>query len=364
MIEEYETKEIIQYWKKRETQILDAMELEANKISKRQSKPAMASSGTLPEKVNSAPAPLVQVQSKTQSPTSSSNSLETEQFKYYAIQGISLFNTLGFYGIDYLLNHFFELKDLPLLFYDYREQVDPLRLGLWLADNSEYMPMYLSMYQFKEILPIDALRNVLGNMRLPSGTGILTIFLKAFVAKYIHDNKDLPTLHMNESGATKLDAFDLYTLLYASVMVHSELSHSLAVASRRKKRRFQQFWTLKKFEKILLELTSLPLIYISQTYKKIMTGFLIIPLRNDLSLKDFKGHRRNEEWDAIKSENKVPIEHKKVVQERYLEALKTKYSTQSINNQKSTNRGIEISDKPLLQLSTSFDEGFSDKFVQ
>ena len=390
-VEDFEAKEIMEYWKKREAQILNAMVAEANRTATKEKGTKYMKSNSVPvsplkkkqttqesnAKVHSSSSQLEEIKripSTTNlfpSPTSkqrgkNDNKMGNEQLDYYAKQGIHLFNTTPYYGIEFLLTHFFELDDIACLFYEYRDMIEPVRLGLWIADNPEITPRYLSMYNFKKQMPLEALSNILYYVQPAKGTKLLTTFLRAFVAKYIHDNKQFPVIPEDRNIANPaIDAYELYTLLYAAIMVHSECSHILKPGLKKVKKH-RMYWTQKKFEKHLAEITKIPDPYIKLTYRKVMEGSLMTKSRStDIELL-FRDHKRIATFDNIKKDLPYPLEHNTVSQDRYLEKLRNIYNSKinTNENQENLSRSIssagsnsrELINKPILSLRLNFDD--------
>ena len=391
--EDQETREIMKYWKKRETQIIEAMETKARLDSPLQSPKVSIRKKVRAKKTRSAPvSPKRESKLKEQfigeqqihqsssqienlnivrekePQTVSLESLakENEQLDYYAKQGIHLFNTTPIYGVQYLLSHFFEFSDLPCLFFDYRYLVDSVRLGLWIADNPSVLAKYLSMYNFKNQMPVQALSELIKYVQPARGTKVLTTFLRAFVAKYIHDNKTFPLISGSENCAIPYtDAYEIYTLLYASIMVHSE--YALILSMSKKKAHSKQYWTQAKFVKGIRDLTKIPTPYVTIAYRSVMEGLLIITDRTEDIEEGFREHRRIITFDNIKSEMKSPIDHETTHQERYFEKSKDLYDSKanmspqlSQTSANSTPRSLDkdifestskLTNKPVLSLN-------------
>eukprot|EP00835_Amoeboradix_gromovi_P000328 NODE_11_length_46995_cov_0.451872.p11 type:complete len:394 gc:universal NODE_11_length_46995_cov_0.451872:33939-35120(+) len=380
-VENLEVKEIMAHWRKRESQILSEMEEEAKKkvmAQKKQSKVELSPDFLIADQVRSSRAKgkrskKVNTESISKNQGSTAileiSQMAKEQLEYYETHTIYLFNTVPLYGIQYMLSHFFQLEDLICLFYNKRDLVDPSRLGLWIADNPLFLPRYVSMFSFKHLLPLDAFSRLLKYIQPAKSTKSLTTLLRAFVAKYVHDNKVLPAIlkfeGKNVLDESPVDAYEIYTLIYAAVMVHSEYNDFLQ--KHPKKNKVKITWTEKKFAKLLGNITKIPKAYIVSIYREVIQGQLFIKYDYKKINDAFITHSRIESYDLITSGDNaqsLTIDHSPA-QKRYFDKLKGEHSDTIRNYKRSrlrkTDSGISSNflippKTPVLELPKYFED--------
>lgn len=227
-----------------------------------------------------------------------------DQIEYYTMEGLYLFNTSPEYGMHYLTSKFLLDKDVPNFLFKNKALIVPEKLGVFFSTNSAIIPIYISQFSFKGLQLLPAFRRLLQFVQPPKSTKSVTAFMRAFIAKYIHDNKQLPDLTDEEvvrygNVAVKInsEAYDLYVVLYACVMVHSEMLHVDQLEVRGKKQKY--YWTKSRFVKEMEHLTNIPEPYLVMQYDLVMQGSLYLEFDMDKVQIHFKKHDRNREWDKL-----------------------------------------------------------------